>query len=81
MTLAQLRNSSRFSALLDLAFDGRNVVTPKTHIPVHGPSKFADYSDSHVLVFSYGYFDEIADHLVRCGFARNKIVSLFKFMD
>ena len=80
MTLAQLNNSTRISALLDLAFDSRSVYTPKTHIPVYGPSKFSLFQDSHVLVFSYGYFDEIADNLVHSGFDRNKITSLRSFM-
>lgn len=80
MTLAQLNHSRDISAVLDLAFDGRNVLTPKSHIPVIGPSNFHLFSSSYVLVFSYGYFEEITSSLVELGFHKDRIISLCSFM-
>lgn len=80
MTLAALPNHARFSAMLDSNYDGKQLFTPKTGLPIFGPSSFAQWNDANCLVFSYGYFDEIQQALIRAGFKKDKIVSLAAFM-
>lgn len=80
MTLAQLRNFDKFRALLDIAYENRNFKTPKTLIPVVGPEYFHLYNDHSVLVFSFGYYDEIREALLLRGFDPSRIKSLKDFM-
>lgn len=80
MTLAALSNFARFGAMLDSNYDGKQLLTPKTGVPIFGPSSFGDWRDAHCLVFSYGYFDEIRQALINAGFDKAKIVSLAQFM-
>jgi hypothetical protein len=80
MTLAQLHSSYKLAALLDSGFDGTSLLTPKTLIPVYGPSDFKRFSNASVLVFSYGYFSEIRSSLAEVGYDPSKIVSLQAFM-
>lgn len=80
MTLAQLKYSYKFRALLDIAYSNKNVSTPKTAIPVIGPEKFKNYKNSYVLVFSFGYFSEIKTSLIKEGYKSSKIKSLKDFM-
>ena len=80
MTLAALSNFARFNAMLDSNYDGKQLLTPKTGIPIFGPSSFAQWRDANCLVFSYGYFDEIQQSLINAGFDKAKIVSLAEFM-
>ena len=81
MTLAQLSNSSRIKAILDVAFDDRVLLTPKTLIQIYGPSDFTKFKDASVIVFSYGYFKEIKSRLVEEGYKAERIISLQEFMD
>lgn len=80
MTLAALSNYARFSTMLDSNYDGKRLLTPKTGLPVFGPSSFEEWSDANCLVFSCGYFDEIRNALINAGFNKDKIISLAAFM-
>ena len=79
MTLSQMHSYHFFKALLDKNFDNRNVFTPKTHIPVVGPKALKNFNQNNVLVFSFGYFDEIVKDLINYGFKKEKIFSIKEF--
>ena len=79
MTLAALKNPSKFKALFDSNYRSERFLTPKTRIPVVGPGEWLSYADSHCLVFSFGYFSEIKDQLIQKGFLADKIISLADF--
>jgi hypothetical protein len=81
MTLASLQNHMRFSALFDTNYASGIYLTPKTRIPVVGPDQWSTYKDSHCIVFSFGYFDEISTQLIEMGFERERIHSLLKFYE
>lgn len=80
MTLAALRNASRFAMLFDSNHPSGRYSTPKTHIPVSGPDQLTNYSDAWCLVFSFGYLTEITSNLEAIGFNRDRIISLRKFL-
>jgi SAM-dependent methyltransferase len=79
MTLAALQNPSRFMGLFDSNYESGRFLTPKTRIPVIGPDKWSSFSNSHCLVFSYGYYFEIKKQLIEQGFIPEKIISLADF--
>ena len=75
MTLAQLKYSNYFEALLDISYSNSELYTPLTAIPVVGPEKFEEYNSAEVLVFSFGYFDEILNNLVSLGYKEDRITN------
>lgn len=79
MTLAALKSSDRFSALLDSNFESNKFLTPKSRIPVVGPNDWISLNKSHCIVFSYGYFGEIKKQLIEKGFVEERVVSLADF--
>jgi SAM-dependent methyltransferase len=81
MTLAAIKHHSKFSALFDTNYQSDLLLTPKTRVPVFGPDRWADFADSHCLVFSFGYFDEITDSLRLAGFDAKNIRSLLSFYE
>lgn len=80
MTLAAMRSSSKFKYLCDKnpAFHGRQ--TPKTHIPVVAPSQLSHDPVDILLVFSFGYFDEIREQVALLPNAPSRIVSLLEIL-
>ena len=81
MTLAALKNFYKFSAIFDTNFKSDNFIMPKTHIPIHNLKNIQKYSDYFCLVFSFGYFEEIAEFLKKNQFSSNKIISLGSFFN
>ncbi len=76
MTLAAMHSSNEIRYLCDRnpAFSGR--VTPKSHVPVVTPERLEDDPVDVLLVFSFGYIDEIRKHLSRFPHAPREIVPL-----
>ena len=79
MTLAAMDNPRRFKALLDSNYRSGKFVTPKTRIPVVGPDQWLSFATAHCLVFSFGYFSEIKEQLIKNGYMPEKIISLADF--
>lgn len=79
MTLAALKNYSRFSALFDSNYHSQKYLTPKTRIPIVGPDRWTDFNEAYCLIFSFGYFDEIKNQLIAKGYKSEKIFSLSEF--
>jgi hypothetical protein len=79
MTLAALSNHNKFKTIIDTNYITGLYSTPKTHIPVSGPDAVYRMNSSWCLVFSFGYFDEIKNLLIKNGFNSDKIISLEDF--
>jgi len=79
MTLASLNNSDKFKVIFDSNYSSNQLLTPKTRIPICGKDSLSDYSDSWVLIFSFGYSKEITKELISSGFNEDKILSLDYF--
>ena len=76
MTLAALSGHPRFSAVFDSNHQSGRVLTPKTHVPVCGLDRLAEFKDAWCLVFSFGYLAEITETLLASGYRADRIVSL-----
>ncbi len=76
MTLAAMNQSNRFKALIDRNPKGNRIVAPKSHVPTFGLSWFEHNPVDSVLVFSFGYLDEIISDLTSYGISDQKIFSL-----
>jgi SAM-dependent methyltransferase len=79
MTIAALSESKKIIALLDTNYKSQKYLTPKTRIPIVGPEDWEDYKDAHCIVFSFGYYGEIFENLIKSGFRKERIISLLNF--
>jgi SAM-dependent methyltransferase len=79
MTLSALSENKRINALLDSNYPTDKFLSPKTRIPIVGPSEWSQYKDSYCIVFSFGYYQEILEALLNAGFNEDKVISLLDF--
>jgi len=79
MTLAALKNSDRFQTIFDSNYQSNRLLTPKTRIPISGKNDLTAFRDTWVLIFSFGYTEEITKDLLNAGFDKNKIFALDYF--
>lgn len=79
MTIAALSESKKISALFDSNYKSHNYLTPKTRIPIVGSEDWVEYNDSYCIVFSFGYYQEIFQSLIKVGFKKERIISLLYF--
>ena len=79
MTIAALSNAKRFSGILDSNYLSDKCLSPKTRIPIIGQREWSFFKDAYCIVFSFGYFDEIYENLIKVGFIGSRIVSLKNF--
>ncbi len=79
MTIAALTEHKKIKALLDSNYESNKYLTPKTRIPIAGPDSWVQYKDAYCIVFSFGYFNEILEGLIKVGFKEENIISLLTF--
>jgi len=79
MTLAAIRNHTKFSCLYDANHGGHKFLTPKTRIPVLALEDLRRHKDAYVLIFSFGYFNEIKSALLAADYSKENIYSLLDF--
>jgi SAM-dependent methyltransferase len=79
MTIAALSEYKKITAILDSNFESDIILTPKTRIPIAGPTTWDLYKDAFCIIFSFGYYEEISDSLIKIGFKRENIISLLNF--
>lgn len=80
MTIAALKNYKNFKYVVDQNPKGENIFLPKTHLLVEKPQKLASDNADLILVFSYGYFEEIIESLSIYDYTRDQFVSLLDFV-
>jgi len=80
MTLAALRSASKFKYLCDknTAFHGR--LAPKSRVPIVAPEHLSQNPVDVLLVFSFGYIDEIREQVAHLPNAPARIVSLLEIL-
>ena len=81
MTLAALRQYSRFEMIFDSNYTSDRYLTPRTHIPVSGLESLPGHATGYCLVFSFGYLEEITKTLLANGFSADRIVPLNAFYE
>ncbi len=65
MTIAALSDYSKIAYIVDKNPKAENIFAPKSHIPVFGIDELNNQRADIVLVFSFGYYDEIVEELCR----------------
>lgn len=79
MTAAMLENYNKFTCFFDSNFKSSGLYLPKTNIMIESLEKLDLYSDHTVVVFSFGYIEEIKSVLAENGFDPKNIFSLKDF--
>nr|WP_275984077.1 hypothetical protein [Paenibacillus hamazuiensis] len=80
MTLASLRNASQLEYLCDQNQSFHGKFLPKSKVPVKSIEELIDNPVDTLLVFSYGYMDEITKSIKSLPNAPQKIVSLIEVL-
>lgn len=80
MTLAAMRTASKLSYLVDKQPKGDQLLVPKSRIPLVGLSQLVKEPVDEVIVFSFGYMQEIAAELVSMGYKEHQLHSLLDIL-
>lgn len=79
-TLAAMTQSKQMSYLIDKNPHGDNLYTPKSNLPIFGLEKLHQSPVDHVLVFSFGYINEIKEDLKPLGYKSQQIHSMIDIL-
>ena len=80
MTLANMKTSSKLDFLIDKNPKSKEIYTPSSNIPVVGLKHLEKNSIDEIIVFSYGYINEIKNELNTYGYQSNQIKSFIDLM-
>lgn len=64
MTIAALKNAQHISYIVDKNPKAENIFAPKSHLPVYGLDQLEKMRADKILIFSFGYYNEIVTELV-----------------
>ncbi len=81
MTLAATNNTDKISFMVDKDPKAQNIWTPKSHIPVFGIEQLKNEKIDIIVVFSFGYFDEIVNECVQYGYKREQFISILDILN
>lgn len=76
MTLAAMSSADKFSYLVDRNPKGEGVLVPKCGIPLVGIDRLSSNPVDEILVFSFGYMNEIRSELSSLGYKPEQLHSL-----
>ena len=68
MTMAAMKNGHRFAYLADRSPKGSGLVVPKTHVPLVDKDHLGTDPVDEIVVFSFGYIDEIREEVGKLGY-------------
>jgi len=80
MTLAAMKSASKFSYLFDNNPNFYGYVTPKSHIPIASPQVLAEDPVDVLVVFCYGYINEIKEQIASISSKPVEIISLLDIL-
>lgn len=80
MALAALNNASMLQYLADKSPKKESIYTPKSNVPVISIAEMAKAPVDEVIVFSYGYMEEIKADLIKFGYTPKQFYSLIDIM-
>lgn len=80
MTLAAMNNGHKIEYLVDRNPKGIGIFCPKTGVPVFGLEKLAEDPVDEVMVFSFGYMDEIKHDLMNMNYQESQIHSMIDIL-
>jgi ubiquinone/menaquinone biosynthesis C-methylase UbiE len=80
MSLAAIKNTSMLQYLVDKNPKGKSIYTPKSNVPVFSIDKIKEDPVDEVIVFSYGYMNEIQEELKKFGYKSEQFHSLIDIL-
>jgi len=81
MTTAALKNSDIIAFMVDKNPKAENIFAPKSHLPVYNLSVLADKKADIIIVFSFGYFDEIVTELCKkFNYNKDQFISILDIL-
>lgn len=80
MTLAALKNAHQLKYLVDKKPKAQGVYAPKFHLPVYTIDMLQNDPVDEVIVFSFGYMDEIKKDLTAMGYKENQVHSMIDIL-
>ena len=81
MTLAALNNAGKLEYLVDKKPKKENIFSPKSHLPVYKINHLATERVDEIIVFSFGYMEEIKADIIKLGYRENQIISMLKILN
>ncbi|MGB8853808.1 MAG: class I SAM-dependent methyltransferase [Pirellulales bacterium] len=76
MTMSAMKNASRLRYLVDKKPKRPGLLAPKSGVPVVGPDGLQVDPVNDIIVFSFGYFEEIRDEVGQIGYRPEQLHSL-----
>lgn len=81
MTIAALKNHDMIKYIVDKNPKSENILAPKSNIPVYGIDELGKNRADKILVFSFGYYDEIVKELgEKFGYRPEQFFSLLELL-
>lgn len=81
MTIAALKNPSFIKYIVDKNPKAENIYSPKSHLPVFSIDKLGESRVDLIIVFSFGYFDEIVEEVSRkYEYDKNQFISILDLL-
>lgn len=76
MMLANCESAKYIDAMYDQNPKGKDIFAPKSRIEVLSSSLITENSFEKIIIFSFGYYEEIRNYLSEIGYHDNQIISL-----
>jgi len=81
LTLAAINNSAKIEYLVDKNAKNKQLYSPKSHLPIVGLDKLEESPVGCIIVFSYGYIEEIRQSCQERGYATEQLYSIIDIMN
>lgn len=82
MTIAALKRHKLFQFIVDKNPKSENIYSPKSHLPVYGIDILGEKRVDKILIFSFGYYDEIVAELTsRFGYTSDQFISILSLLE
>lgn len=76
ITLATIKNSNFISYIVDNSKICHGYLTPKSNLRIKNPAYLKNKKVDYIIVFSFGYINEIIKQCKEYGYKKNQIISL-----
>ena len=80
MTLAAMENVEAFKYLVDMNPKHQGFLSPKSGLQVFMPEKLLHDPVDEIVVFSFGYFEEIVETVKQYGYGRKQLISVLDLL-
>lgn len=82
MTIAALKDYSNIQYIVDKNPKAKNIFAPKSHLPVYDISELGRTRADYILVFSFGYYNEIVAELgEKFNYRPSQFISILELLE